>query len=58
MAFWARLSCPDGVHVVSGSRDNSIRMWDAEIGAAIQEPIKGHNDDVWSVDFPPDPYRK
>ena len=45
---------PDGKRVVSGSWDSAIRMWDAESGKAIGEPLKGHTDWVRSVSFSSD----
>jgi WD40 repeat protein len=45
---------PDGRHIISGSSDKSIRIWDAETGAVVNNPIKGHTDEVWSVAYSPD----
>ncbi|THH05167.1 hypothetical protein EW146_g9973, partial [Bondarzewia mesenterica] len=45
---------PDGKRIVSGSRDQSIRVWDAETGEAASEPFKGHTSVVSSVAFSPD----
>ena len=45
---------PDGRHVVSGSWDNTIRIWDAETGAAVGEPMKGHTGGVRSVAYSSD----
>ena len=39
---------------VSGSTDGSIRIWDVKTGAAVGEPIEGHNWDVLSVAYSPD----
>ncbi|KAG9014086.1 hypothetical protein FRB90_005615, partial [Tulasnella sp. 427] len=39
---------PDGKTLVSGSRDKTIRMWDAQTGAPIGEPSRG---DPSSVDL-------
>jgi WD40 repeat protein len=45
---------PDGKQIVSGSSDNSIRVWDAVSGDVVVGPLKGHTDSVWSVAFSPD----
>ncbi|EJD08073.1 WD40 repeat-like protein [Fomitiporia mediterranea MF3/22] len=45
---------PDGKHVVSGSDDWTIRIWDASSGEAIAGPFEGHTSSVRSVSFSPD----
>src|SRR5712671_3158311 len=45
---------PDGSRIVSGSWDNTIRLWDAETGHAIGKPLEGHSSHVSSVAFSPD----
>src|SRR5258707_14861727 len=45
---------PDGWHIVSGSDDKAIRIWDAETGAAVGEPLEGHTNMVWSIAYSPD----
>ncbi|KAE9392793.1 hypothetical protein BT96DRAFT_1023345 [Gymnopus androsaceus JB14] len=44
----------DGKRVVSGSMDKTIRIWNAETGEQVVEPILGHTDDVTSVGFSSD----
>jgi WD40 repeat protein len=40
---------PSGIHVVTGSSDQTIRIWDAETGAAVGRPLVGHDGEVLSV---------
>ena len=39
--------------VVSASRDNSIRIWDASTGKQLSQ-LEGHTDNVASVAYSPD----
>ena len=45
---------PDGTKIVSGSWDNTLRVWDAETGLSILGPLLGHTSHVNSVAFSPD----
>src|SRR5260221_720893 len=45
---------PDGRHIVSGSDDKTIRMWDAETGVSVGGPLMGHSSWVRSVAYSPD----
>ena len=45
---------PDGRHIVSGSWDNTMQLWDAHIGGQVGNPLQGHTDSVESFVFPPD----
>ena len=40
---------PDGWHIISGCSDCTIRIWDAETGAAIGTLLEGHTNQVLSV---------
>ncbi|EDR01074.1 uncharacterized protein LACBIDRAFT_395470 [Laccaria bicolor S238N-H82] len=45
---------PDGIHIVSGSDDKTVRVWDAQTGQSVMDPLKGHSSLVTSVAFSPD----
>jgi WD40 repeat protein len=44
---------PDGRHIISGSDDMTIRVWDAETGAAIGKPLEGSGG-AWCFAHSPD----
>ena len=44
---------PDGTKVVSGSKDNTVRIWDAVTGEC-EQTLQGHSNDVNSASFSPD----
>jgi WD40 repeat protein len=44
---------PNGVYVVTGSSDNTVKIWSAETGAVVRT-CKGHTRSVNSVAFSPD----
>ncbi|KAE9386282.1 hypothetical protein BT96DRAFT_544839, partial [Gymnopus androsaceus JB14] len=33
----------DGTRIVSGSYDNTVRIWDATTGAQMGDPLQGHD---------------
>ena len=45
---------PDGKRIVTASADKTARLWDAETGKPIGEPLTGHKDAVLSAAFSPD----
>jgi len=44
---------PDGSRIVSGSEDETVRVWNAETGKPLGEPFRGHTSCVYSVAFSP-----
>ena len=45
---------PDGRHIVSGSNDHIVRVWDAQTGGQVGNPLQVHTEEVSSVAFSPD----
>ncbi|WP_407116188.1 TIR domain-containing protein [Bradyrhizobium sp. LMG 9283] len=45
---------PDGRRIVTGSFDKTARLWDAETGKPLGEPLTGHEGVVWSATFSSD----
>ena len=45
---------PDGKRIVTASEDKTARLWDAETGKPIGEPLRGHEGRVSSAAFSPD----
>ncbi|MEE1203610.1 MAG: hypothetical protein UHN59_04835, partial [Bacteroidales bacterium] len=41
---------PDGTKIISGSKDKTIKIWDANTGECLKT-LEGHSDDVRSVAF-------
>ena len=44
---------PNGTKIISGSGDETIKIWDANTGECLKT-LKGHLDIIWSVAFSPD----
>ncbi|KAG8794307.1 hypothetical protein FRC12_024968 [Ceratobasidium sp. 428] len=52
--IWSLSYSSDGAYIVSGSHDNTIRVWDAHTGQPIGKPVEGHTSYVRSVAYSPD----
>ncbi|KAG8704636.1 hypothetical protein FRC08_002124, partial [Ceratobasidium sp. 394] len=50
---WSVAVSSDSHRIVSGSNDGTVRIWDAETGDPVLEPLKGHTGVVFSVAFSP-----
>ncbi|THU77907.1 WD40 repeat-like protein [Dendrothele bispora CBS 962.96] len=44
----------DGRHIVSGSDDNTVRIWDSQTGQPVGQSLQGHTGYVQSVAYSPD----
>ncbi|KAG8704494.1 hypothetical protein FRC08_002201 [Ceratobasidium sp. 394] len=55
--IFAAVFSPNGRRIATGSWDGTVRVWDAEAGATLLEPIRGHLERVVSVAFSPDSRR-
>ena len=53
-SVWSVAYSPSGHHIISGSSDRTIRIWDAETSTAVGNPLEGHTDRVLSVAYSPD----
>jgi WD40 repeat protein len=42
---------PNGMHIISGSSDQTIRVWDARTGDTVAGPFQGHTKSVKAVAF-------
>src|SRR4029079_13482964 len=49
----AAVFSPDGTQIVSGGRDNLVKVWEANSGLELRI-LKGHSAEVNSVAFSPD----
>ncbi|KAH8834469.1 hypothetical protein DL96DRAFT_1757187 [Flagelloscypha sp. PMI_526] len=48
---------PNGRLIVTGSVDSTVRIWDAESGQAVCDPLLGHGDAISVVVISPDGHR-
>ncbi|HWN70797.1 MAG TPA: protein kinase, partial [Haliangium sp.] len=52
-AVWSASFSPDGTHIVSASRDKTVRVWRSD-GTGEPLILCGHSDQVYSASFSPD----
>jgi WD40 repeat protein len=45
---------PNGQHIISGSFDRTIQIWDTRTGGTVGKPLKGHTGSVECVAYSPD----
>ncbi|MGO9171656.1 MAG: AAA family ATPase [Rhodomicrobium sp.] len=51
---WSAAFSPDGKLIVTASHDRTARLWDAQTGRQLGEPLAGHTEWVVSAAFSPD----
>ena len=51
--YLIRMTFGDGKSLASGSRDETIKLWDVDTGN-VQATLKGHMAEVYSVTYSPD----
>ncbi|MFD6394030.1 TIR domain-containing protein [Nocardia sp. NPDC060259] len=42
---------PDGRHVLSADDDGLIRRWDLESGEPVGDPLAGHSEKAWGIEY-------
>jgi len=52
-AIWSFVFLHDNKHIVSGSRDGTMRKWDCETGLLVGEPWEGEGGEIWALALSP-----
>ncbi|TFK72793.1 hypothetical protein BDN72DRAFT_926049 [Pluteus cervinus] len=52
--YVSALALAPGGHIVSGSYDKTVRIWNAQTGMQVDQPLQGHTEGMTSASFSPD----
>ncbi|KAG1727181.1 WD40-repeat-containing domain protein [Suillus paluster] len=52
--IWSFVFLDDNVHIVSGSRDGTMRKWNCNTGLLVGKPWKGNGGEIWALALSPD----
>ncbi|KAG2344361.1 WD40 repeat-like protein [Suillus weaverae] len=52
--IWGLVFLPDDIHIVTGSRDGTMRKWNCDTGLVVGEPWKGEGGKIFALALSPD----